>query len=394
MKNLALSFWRVMSKPATKISLGVLAFGGFLTGIVFWGGFNTAMEMTNTEQFCIGCHEMRDNVYVELQDTIHYTNRTGVRATCPDCHVPHNWSHKVARKMQASKEVFGWVFGTINTKEKFEAKRLELAQHEWARFAANNSLECRSCHNYDSMDWEKMSPAAKFYMQPASERNVGCIECHKGIAHHLPINDSGVNPILAKVEQGATSQTLEEGKQYFVVKPIAIYEDEDLTKQAGTLSYAAPVKVIEKKDDKVKLQLKGWRKDKGFGRVYHSDFGKNIRVAVMEKDPAQNPDLISVGLSQNDPATGLDWSEVTVEFWAKEGAFIPDVATLWNAAGEIYSSNCSTCHAQPDPAHFDANSWPAQFNGMVGFTSMDPSTQALVLTYLQLHSSDYAEGTH
>jgi nitrate/TMAO reductase-like tetraheme cytochrome c subunit len=64
---------------------------------------------------------MRDNVYVELQPTIHFSNRSGVRAKCPDCHVPHNWTDKIARKMQASKEVWGKVFGTIDTREKFEA---------------------------------------------------------------------------------------------------------------------------------------------------------------------------------------------------------------------------------------------------------------------------------
>jgi len=31
-------------------------------GVVFWGVFNTALEVTNTEKFCTGCHEMRDNV--------------------------------------------------------------------------------------------------------------------------------------------------------------------------------------------------------------------------------------------------------------------------------------------------------------------------------------------
>ena len=126
-------YWRSSTGPSRYYSLGFLTVGGFIAGIVFWGGFNTALELTNTEKFCIGCHEMRDNVYQELQPTIHFTNRSGVRAKCPDCHVPHEWTDKIARKMQASKEVWGKIFGTINTREKFVAQRLELAQHEWAR---------------------------------------------------------------------------------------------------------------------------------------------------------------------------------------------------------------------------------------------------------------------
>jgi cytochrome c-type protein NapC len=180
-------YWVVVRRPAGYFSLGFLTIGGFVAGILFWGAFNTALEATNTEAFCVGCHEMRDNVYVELQTTIHYTNRSGVRAKCPDCHVPHNWTDKIARKMQASNEVWGKIFGTISTREKFEAARLRLAQHEWARLKANDSLECRNCHGYDYMDFTRQSPraaAAHSVLLAAGERT--CIDCHKGIAHRLP----------------------------------------------------------------------------------------------------------------------------------------------------------------------------------------------------------------
>jgi cytochrome c-type protein NapC len=179
--------WLTLSRPSKFYSLGFLTIGGFIAGIIFWGGFNTALEATNTEKFCIGCHEMRDNVFVELQPTIHYTNRSGVRATCPDCHVPHNWTSKIARKMQASKEVWGTIFGTINTREKFLDKRLELAQHEWSRLKANNSLECRNCHNANSMDFTRQSTrAAAMHSTLLISGDKTCIDCHKGIAHRQP----------------------------------------------------------------------------------------------------------------------------------------------------------------------------------------------------------------
>jgi cytochrome c-type protein NapC len=183
----AATWWRVVSTPSRFYSLGFLTVGGFIAGIVFWGGFNTAMEMTNNEKFCTGCHEMRDNVFQELKPTIHYSNRSGVRATCPDCHVPHDWTDKLARKMQASKEVWGKIFGTISTKEKFEGKRLELARHEWARLKANDSLECRNCHNFESMDFTRQSPRAQAQHSTAlARKEKTCIDCHKGIAHRLP----------------------------------------------------------------------------------------------------------------------------------------------------------------------------------------------------------------
>jgi cytochrome c-type protein NapC len=177
-------------RPAAHFSLAFLTLGGFVAGVVFWGGFNTALEFANTEQFCIGCHEMQDNVYKELQGTIHWTNRSGVRATCPDCHVPHPWTLKIARKMQASKEIFGHLFGQINTREKFLALRPTLAEHEWARMSANRSAECRNCHSPQSMDLDKQKPqAANAHKSQLFTGEKTCIDCHKGIAHKLPATE-------------------------------------------------------------------------------------------------------------------------------------------------------------------------------------------------------------
>ncbi|QDW67191.1 cytochrome c3 family protein [Luteimonas granuli] len=181
------SFWGQFNRPARTLSLGFLTLGGFIAGIVFWGGFNTALEATNTEAFCTSCHEMEANVFEELKPTIHYSNRSGVRASCPDCHVPHDWTDKMARKMQASKEVWGKVFGTINTREKFLDNRLKLAQHEWDRLKANDSLECRNCHDYNSMDLTRQATRAAFiHRSYLATGQATCIDCHKGIAHRLP----------------------------------------------------------------------------------------------------------------------------------------------------------------------------------------------------------------
>ena len=175
-----------MRQPSIKYSLVTLLVAGFVGGIIFWGGFHTALEVTNTETFCIGCHEMRDNVYPEYQKTIHYTNRTGVRATCPDCHVPREWGPKMIRKILASRELWGKMVGTIDTKEKFEAKRLQLAEREWARMKANDSLECRNCHSFVSMDTEKQKLRGAKLHKIGLDENKTCIDCHKGIAHSKP----------------------------------------------------------------------------------------------------------------------------------------------------------------------------------------------------------------
>jgi cytochrome c-type protein NapC len=194
--------WRTLSSPSRYLSLGFLTLGGFAAGVLFWGGFNTALEATNREKFCVTCHEMNTNVYEELKQTIHFTNRSGVRATCPDCHVPHEWTDKIARKMQASKEVWGKIFGTINTRDKFVAMRRELAEHEWARLKANNSLECRNCHSAESMDITKQGArAARVHEAYLFTGQRTCIDCHKGIAHQLP-NMEGVPPGWSETASG------------------------------------------------------------------------------------------------------------------------------------------------------------------------------------------------
>jgi cytochrome c-type protein NapC len=158
----------------------------FILGIIFWGGFNTAMELTNTEAFCISCHEMKENVYTEYKNTIHYKNRTGVRATCPDCHVPREWTHKFIRKVKATNELFHKIIGSIDTKEKFEAKRLTLATHVWGSMQESDSHECRNCHSIKSMALASQSKLSYVKHKRAISENMTCIDCHMGIAHQLP----------------------------------------------------------------------------------------------------------------------------------------------------------------------------------------------------------------
>lgn len=179
--------WRGFWSPAGTIALGTLLIGGFILGVVFWGGFNWALEMTNREEFCISCHEMKDNVYAEYKNTPHYQNHSGVRATCPDCHVPKDWEHKIIRKIQASQELWGhFVTQSIWTREKFTEKRLELAQHEWARMKKTDSRECRNCHAFEFMDFTKQENRAGKQHQAAIDQGKTCIDCHQGIAHRLP----------------------------------------------------------------------------------------------------------------------------------------------------------------------------------------------------------------
>ncbi|MCL2876770.1 MAG: NapC/NirT family cytochrome c [Betaproteobacteria bacterium] len=166
----------------------------FAIGIVSAAVFNVALDWTNEEGFCLLCHEMRDNVYKEYQSTIHYTNRSGVRAICADCHVPKEFLPKIIRKINAGNELWHKVLGTIDTPEKFAEKRAELAQNEWRRMKANDSQECRNCHDPQSFDLSAQGyRSVTQHEDGLLSKGQTCIDCHKGIAHRLPRIDQGIN---------------------------------------------------------------------------------------------------------------------------------------------------------------------------------------------------------
>jgi len=178
--------WELLKRPTQRYSVGFLAVVFMAIGVIAWGGFNWSLEVTNTEEFCISCHEMNDYVYQEYKDTIHYTNRTGVRATCPDCHVPKEWGYKMVRKVRATNELWHKALGSINTPEKFEAKRLLMARHVWKSMEETDSRECRNCHDYDSMDYFEQGRRGVDAHIEGFDEGKTCIECHRGIAHSLP----------------------------------------------------------------------------------------------------------------------------------------------------------------------------------------------------------------
>ncbi len=216
---------------------GILA--AFVAGIVFWGGFNTAMEATNTLPFCVSCHEMKDYVYKEYQGTIHDVNRSGVGAVCSDCHVPKDWTHKIIRKIKASKELYGKAVGTINTPEKFDAKRLQLAKNEWERMKKTDSRECRNCHDFTSMMPEFQKPRARQQHLNAMNTGQTCIDCHKGIAHSN-VRDRADDEYLAALEAPNPDFIREVPQAY--IESLARIE----AKEAAEAEAAAEAKKAEK----------------------------------------------------------------------------------------------------------------------------------------------------
>ena len=147
---------------------------------------NAGFSYTNRMEFCTSCHTMKIN-YEEYKATSHYKNATGVQATCADCHVPKDFFPKLYAKIMAAKDVYHEIVGTIDTKEKYEARRWHMANVVWEKMRANDSRECRSCHNYDNMDLSAQERTARKKHTRAPLQGKTCIDCHAGVAHEEPM---------------------------------------------------------------------------------------------------------------------------------------------------------------------------------------------------------------
>lgn len=160
-----------------------------LLGVCLTLGAKSAVDYTNTLEFCTSCHEMRDNNFEEYRHTIHAQNRTGVKAICSDCHVPHELGDTLIRKIKAANDVFQHFTGRIDTPEKFEAHRLELATRVWQRMKETDSRECRNCHDTRAMSTELQGKTAQKQHQKLADGSRTCVDCHFGIAHKEPEGD-------------------------------------------------------------------------------------------------------------------------------------------------------------------------------------------------------------
>lgn len=157
----------------------------FCAGALFAGAFNTGIGVTNEMEFCTSCHSMQI-VLEEFKETAHYSNPSGVRATCADCHVPQEFGPKMVAKVIAIKDVYHEILGTIDTPEKFEAHRWDMASRVWDKMKATNSRECHACHDFSSMDLTAQTRSARNRHARAEDEGQTCIDCHKGVAHKEP----------------------------------------------------------------------------------------------------------------------------------------------------------------------------------------------------------------
>ncbi|MDK9697383.1 MAG: NapC/NirT family cytochrome c [Siculibacillus sp.] len=369
-------------------ALGLAGTAGIVVGVIGWGGFNTVMEATNSLEFCISCHEMRDTVYEEYKKTIHWSNPAGVRAICSDCHVPKDWTHKIVRKVQASGEIWGKITGSISTPEKFEAKRLELAKHEWARMKSSDSRECRNCHSYEAMDFaHQKKKEASDQMQKAWKDGGTCIDCHKGIAHKLPDMTAGYKAIFDELVAAASAAPAAPGsrpttlatKGFWLARPSSTSAAAD-----GRVLAPTPVEVLEKDGGHLRVRIAGWQQE-GAERLIYAAQGKRIFVAALGADAVEK---VARGRTVTDPDTDQKWTEATLTAWVTPDLLVSDAAKVESYGAEMFNASCGLCHAAPQTGHYLANQWIGVLNAMKRFVALDDEHYRFLQKWVQLRAQD------
>jgi nitrate/TMAO reductase-like tetraheme cytochrome c subunit len=179
---------RALFSPSARWSVFALLLVGLVVGAGAVIGTQVAVAVSGTDEFCgTTCHSHEKFVYPEHKLSFHYTNRTGVRPTCVDCHVPHTYPAELIFKAQAgAMDAYAELRGTISTQAKFDKERWRLANIVWEQMRANNSANCRTCHNPTAMDPKKQSEDAVSQHKKFAAGKATCIDCHTGVAHKDP----------------------------------------------------------------------------------------------------------------------------------------------------------------------------------------------------------------
>jgi nitrate/TMAO reductase-like tetraheme cytochrome c subunit len=179
--------WRWLSTPSATWSVLALVVVGLVIGAGGVIGTQVMVAATGTNEFCGGaCHSMQW-VAQEHRQSGHYANRTGVRATCHDCHIPDRYPALLWYKTKAGiRDAIQEARGVISTEEKFKKERLRLAKSVWAEYKENNSENCQHCHQFNADVVAKQKEFVRPMHQQFLTKAATCIDCHKGVAHTAP----------------------------------------------------------------------------------------------------------------------------------------------------------------------------------------------------------------
>ncbi len=360
-----------MSLKKRYIALIVAA--GIGIGWITLGGTAAIMHYTSSTEFCVSCHTMK-TPFEEYQGSVHFSNAKGIRAECADCHIPSDPVSYLVTKIRASKDVYHeFVTGKIDTPEKYQAHRKELAEMVWQQMQDNDSATCRSCHTTDAMEtYAQSRDAAKMHAY-GKENNQTCIDCHKGVAHFAPeaeLDSKAYDTLVA-----FTKHTKADAKTVYPINTIAMGE-------FGSVNPTTQLSVTAHDGDKRQVTLNAFQM-KGAEQVLYMGKGQRAIVATLTE---QGQQALQGGNFEAD-SYGNEWRAVSLNA-SIDQPVLDTLEPIWNYAKELDNVYCATCHAKIPPEHFTVNAWGPVAKSMGGRTDISAANLEILTKFFQHHAKD------
>lgn len=347
---------------------------GVAIGWITFGGTQAVLHATSTTEFCVSCHTMEQPLK-EYQGSVHFSNSRGIRAECADCHIPtHNTIDYLWTKIRASKDIYHeFVTGKIDTEEKYEEHRLEMAETVWADLKANDSATCRSCHSFDAMELYEQPKGARDMHIAAQEEGQTCIDCHKGVAHMAPqakLDTSAFDHLydLAKTTPADASQ----------VYPLDFIKMGEL----ATINPTVELNVEKAEGNKRTVTVSGYQMA-GAESVIYLDNGKRAVLATLTEEGQK---ALKLGEASKDEY-GNEWRTASIT-GDIEAEVVDSTKDLWAYGEKLDSTYCSTCHAKIPASHFTVNAWGPVAKAMGSRTDISDLNLEILTKYLQSNAKD------
>lgn len=156
--------------------LGIFAF--LLLPFFSWLVTDESITATSDAQFCVSCHSMEPFEKAHTADVHGGQNAHGVRATCAQCHLPHDGSANYLYTKARTGIHDLWVenFGDLESID-WQAKR----DHREEYVYDSGCLTCHTNLEEATMASHKAFIAHRTYF--LGETDDKCVSCHENVGH-------------------------------------------------------------------------------------------------------------------------------------------------------------------------------------------------------------------
>ena len=207
--------------------------------------------------------------------------------------------------------------------------------NEWERMKATDSVECRNCHDFESMMPEFQKPRARQQHLNAMETGQTCIDCHKGIAHKN-VRDRADDEYLEALEAPNPKFAREIPEEYLISLAYITKKEEE---EAAAASAA-------KKAEKEAAQAR-------IASAVETAVAEERAKAEAAASGAANANAPAGAPAGGDVAANVDWNAVA---GTDMTLFYPGQASFeWVQNGKQHGGArpltkggdaCTTCHAK------------------------------------------------